>query len=205
MFRSMIRQAQEIRLEAHRQRQTPTAACGACRISACRLMSRKIRAFSLRSGARKARLTRSADGRSTRAQIWLLAQKPGSQSHIEASVFGREIPELRLDRMLEPDWLEPPEPESKGSGYQNNLAHGTVALAIRSEFDSFRFHDFEHHDDRPLTKTIHRLACHGETNSFRKRPPRMTAKLLPPGKLLPPSPNADQPSASDLHPGAYSD
>lgn len=151
------------------------------------------------------RLTPQEGERLTRAQSGLLVLTLGSPSHTEASVFGREIPELRLDRILEPDWWERWEPELKGSDCQNNLAHDRAALAIRPESDSFRCHDFQNHDDRSSTNTDGQLACHGETDSYHKRPQQLMHKLLRLGKLLPPSPNADRPSASALLRGASLD
>jgi len=118
-----------------------------------------------------------------------------------ASAFGREIPKLRLDRILEPDWLERPEPESKGLDDQNNSAHGTVALAIRPEAGSFPVHDFQHHHDRSSLSIYHRRACHGETNNYRKRPQRTQAKSLLSDKLQPQSPNIDTSDAREMHLG----
>ena len=78
----------------------------------------------------------------------------GSQSQTAVSAFGREIPESRLDRILEPDWSEQQEPASKAPDCQNSLHRGTEVRAIRLSY-SFRSFDFEHHDDRSLKKTNH--------------------------------------------------
>jgi hypothetical protein len=120
----------------------------------------------------------------------------GSQSHTEASVFEREIPELPLDQTLEPDWLERREPASKGSGCQSNSVHDTAERAFH-----FEFHDFEHHDDHSLMKTNYPRAFRAETDSFHTKPLQMMAMMPRKDKSPPSSPNADKPSAMELHPG----
>ena len=62
-----------------------------------------------------------------------------------AKVFEREIPELRPDQSLEPNWQERPELELTGPESLNNSARDMVAQAFRVEIRaSWHFH-VEHH------------------------------------------------------------
>jgi len=147
---------------------------------------------------------RLAGGRSTRARSKHLVLTLESRSHTEASAFGRENPELRLDQILEPDWLVRPELESTESDYQNNLAHGMAELAIPLKLESFYFHDFRLGSDRSSLNANHSLACRGETGSYRTMPQPMMAKR-PQSDKLPPPPIDHARFANELQPGSSLD